>query len=142
MTHTVDLKTPISYAHKGEMVEGSFVELSAPNFKQIEHFLPVKQAFISAVTSISSDSVKSDKDQSDEIKVTGSQVLALMMQSSTDMTKVYLHCVELFKSGAAMIDGEQKLTQPLIDAMPLDDFDNLVGEYIANFIAASLMDGV
>lgn len=145
MTVTVDLSKPLSYAHKGNMQEGTFVELKAPTFKQLENFLPVKQAFISAVTSIDSSKTMEDDnaaDKEEDVKITGAQALAVMMQSSCDMTKIYLYCAELFKSGAALLDGEQKLTVSLIEAMDLADFDKLVGDYIANFIATSLMDGM
>lgn len=146
MTVTVDLSKPLSYAHKGDKIEATFIELIAPNFKQLENFLPVKQAFISAVTSIDASNVDTKKDEekkdAGEEKITGAQALAVMMQSSCDMTKIYLYCAELFKSGAALLDGEQKLTAPLIDAMELADFDKLVGAYVANFIATSLMDGM
>ena len=144
-TVAVDLSKPLSYARKGNTEEGSFVELIAPTYKQLENFLPVKQAFISAVTSIDDSKVKEkeeDKEDKDKEVITGAQALAVMMQSSCDMVKIYLYCAELFKSGAALLDGEQKLTVKLIEDMDLADFDKLVGEYVANFIAISLMDGI
>lgn len=140
----VSLSTPISYAYKGEMQEADFIELIAPNFKQIEHFMPVEQAFVAAVTDLSnintSDSVESIEDEDN--KITGSQALVIMMRSSCDMNVIILHCAELFKSGAALLGGEQKITAPILDAMPMDDIKKLVGEYIANFIAISLLNGI
>ena len=144
MSYIVELSNPISYANKGEMQESTFVELIAPNFKQLDNFIPVKQAFISAVTDLSevTGSAQSESNNDEDEKITGPQIIAVMMRSSCDMTKVYLHCKELFRSGAALLDGEQKMTVPIIEAMPLRDFEKLVGEYIANFIAASLIDGM
>jgi len=143
MKVTVDLSKPISYAHKGNMEEGTFVELTAPNFKQLKDFLPIKQAFISAVTSIDASKATNDTtDNESDVKITGGQAIAVMMQSSCDMTKIYLFCAELFKAGAALLDGEQKLTAKLIEEMELADFEKIAGEYIANFIASSLMDGM
>lgn len=137
----VDLIKPISYAYKGDQKEGTFVELIAPNYKQLENFLPVKQAFISAVTSIDASKENVDAAKDKEAELTGEQALTIMMMSSCDIAKVYLYCEELFKSGAALLEGEQKLTKPLIESMDLEDFEKLVGEYISNFIAASLLDG-
>ena len=142
----VDLSKPLSYAGpKGDMVEATFIQLKAPTYKQLENFLPVKQAFMSAVTSIDASKIDVagvDTDKDKEVKFTGAEALTVMMQSSCDMTKIYLYCSALFKSGAALLDGEQKLTTPLMESMELKDFDKLVGDYIANFIAASLMDGM
>lgn len=144
MSHNVKLNTPIKYAYGGEKQESTFVELIAPNFKQIEHFLPIKQAFLGAVSEVNTGKDREEDNDTidDDNTITGEQVLTLMMQSSQDMKKVYLHCVELFKSGTALIGGEAKCTINLIETMPLSDFDKLVGEYIANFIATSLLDGI
>ena len=151
MSHTVELSQPISYAHKGEMQEADFVELIAPNYKQLENFIPVKQAFLAAVTSTANNASEEEKakakaktgeEKAKKEEITGNEVMMIMMQSKCDMTKIYLYCAELFKSGAALVGGEQKLTAPIIEAMPLNDFDKLVGGYIANFIATSLTDGM
>ena len=147
MSHIVELSQPISYAHKGDMQDADFVELIAPNYKQLENFIPVKQAFLAAVTSSANNASAEEVEKAGEEKakkeeITGNEVMMIMMQSTCDMTKIYLYCAELFKAGAALVGGEQKLTAPMIEAMPLSDFDKLVGEYIANFIATSLMDGM
>ena len=73
--------------------------------------------------------------------MTGAQCIQVLYRSSVDVTKVFLYAEQLFKSGVALIDGETKLTTPLMEKMSLQDFEGLVGAYIANFIVPSLMDG-
>lgn len=138
-----ELRTPFGYSHKGEMTDASFISLQPPTFRQLEHLTPIKQAFTSAISEVTKDidtGQQNDDGESGDIK--GADVLQLMYRWSGDMTKVFLHAEQLFKSGAALVDGESKLTTPLMEKMNPSDFEGLVGDYIANFIAPSLMDGV
>lgn len=136
-----ELKHLLEYSTKdGEMAKAQFITLSAPSFKQLSHVAPIKQAFMAALTEIASGDA--DKDAEAEDTVTAAQVMSVLYCWSGDMTKILLHAAELFKSGAALVEGEAKLTQPLLDKIHYDDFDGLVGAYIANFIAPSLMDGL
>ena len=141
------LKSPFSYARKGENVEAEFITLTAPNFKQLPLSAPIKQAFMTAITEVhdSADSTTAtetpEKADDDDSGLTAGGVLQVLYRSSCDMVKILLHAEQLFKSGTALVDGEVKLTTPLMEKMQGDDFERLLGAYVANFIAPSLMDG-
>lgn len=140
-----ELKQPFKYAVKEDMQEASFVTLIAPTYKQMSDMIPIKQAFTAAITEISDGSTKNEAATRDEgedhSEITGGDVMPIMLSWSGDMVKVMLHSAELFKAGAALVDGESRLTAPLLDKMALEDVEGLVGAYIANFIAQSLMNG-
>ncbi len=131
------LKKPIEYAYEGATVNGSFITLYAPTRKQMEQCVFLKQTFFQAAKSIETDG-KAEKDESAEIK--GQDVISLLYSSYCDMNKVLLSGIALFRSGAAKIEGVKDLTGPMIDQMSQDDLENSIGEYIANFIIASLMN--
>ena len=38
-----------------------------------------------------------------------------------------------------MIDGEVKVTKPILDEMSNDDLEGMLGEYLANFILRSVL---
>ena len=143
--HIYELKHPFKYASKGEQVDANFITVFSPNFKQIDKVAPIKQAFTIAIDELNSDDVKIEEDKKEGEKesdgITPTMVLQLLYRANADVTKVFLHARELFKSGAALIDGESSLTIPLMDKMSLDDFEGVLGVYIANFIVPSLMDG-
>jgi hypothetical protein len=137
-----ELKDPFKYAYKGDKPEAIFITISAPTFKQMERMTPIKQAFTAAISEIKdSVAVEAEAQEASQDSVTGQQVMQLMYNWSGDMAKVFVHAQELFKSGVALIDGETRLTTPLMQEMTMTDFEGLVGDYIANFIAPSLMDG-
>jgi hypothetical protein len=60
-------------------------------------------------------------------------VSAIYGSNSIDANVVWEQAKALFKEGVALVDGEQKLTAPMIDKMSPDDFEKLTGEYVANF---------
>jgi len=139
---TYELKDSLEYASKGEKQPATFIEIVAPSFKQMGSFTPIKQALTAALSEVTEGLDVNPVDDKDPEPITGPQVMQLMHRGSGDMTKVMLHAQQLFKSGVALIDGEEKLTIPLMDSMSLRDFEGLLGEYVANFIVPSLMDGM
>jgi hypothetical protein len=138
-----ELKTPFGYAYKGDTEQASFITLQAPTYKSLAHVSPIKQAFTAAIAEVSEGVEQSDAEANadDSSDITGAAVLQLMYRWSGDMYKIHLYAAELFKSGAALIDGETALKAASLDKMSSDDFEGLVGDYIANFIAPSLMAG-
>lgn len=133
---TFQLKKYIPYAYEGEEIDGKFIILYSPTRKQMEQCVFLKQAFFKAAKSIESDG-KQEKGESTEIK--GQDIMSLLYSSDVDMHKVILSGIALLKSGVAKIEGVKDMTSPMIDKMGQDDLENIIGEYIANFIVASLM---
>ena len=145
---TYDLKKPFQYARGGDFVEASFITLRAPSYPQMAHFVPLKQAFSAAIRDMSRGQAeaieKAQAEPKDEAKteaLDGGTVLSVLYQGEGDVFKAFLHAQELFRSGAALVDGETKITKPVIEAMDPADFEALVGEYLAAFVAPSLMGG-
>ncbi len=54
------------------------------------------------------------------------------------ITKARMAAKELFKD-VCFVDGEKKMTSVLIDSLSIDDFNLMVGSYLKNFIAASIL---
>lgn len=152
MSETIyNLKDPFEYSHKGDMVKANFVTLVGPNYKQMEHVIPIKQSFMNAVKNISSDidedtlkeakEKAQEKEDNDSFEVTGPEVMQMLYGSSEKVFNLFLHAEQLWKSGAGLIDGETNFTIPLIQKLSPRDAEGLLGTYISVFIAPSLTDG-
>lgn len=137
-----ELKQPFEYSYKGEMREAEFITLLAPTFRNIDNVTPMKQAFMRSITEISEKVDSSSAEESNEDKtISGQEVMQVMYSGSGDMVPVMLHAEQLFtRGGAALIDGETKMTKPLMEKVSTYDFESMVGEYVANFIAASILN--
>lgn len=138
-----ELTTPIKYHSGGEEVEGTFITLTAPSYKQMDKCIPLKQAFFRAAASIN-DSVEEANVEpnapAEAAGMTPEGLIALFYQSEEDMVKVFLYGVELFKSsGVALVDGSVSMKQLLIEKMSQDDLENMLGRYMINFILASVL---
>lgn len=140
-----ELKTPFSYAYKGDTHEASFIELKEPTRKDLQNFTPIQQAFTKAVKSIQDETdpevLEESKDkeiESEEVSEDASHsAMFVLHQSDEDMVKVGLYAAQLFKNGGALIDGDTPLTIPLQEKMSMKDWNGLLGTYIVNFIAPS-----
>ena len=138
---TYELTKPFEYAYKGDTPEAGFITLAAPTFKQMKHLTPIKQAFMSAINEISkSDVSEAGKADDADDEITASGAMQVLYMWSGNLVGIQTEAQEMFKH-IALIDGETKLTTPLMEKMAPEDFDGLLGTYIANFIAPSLMDG-
>lgn len=140
-----ELKKPFDYAYKGENQSASFITLFEPTFKQLTHITPIKQAFSAAMAQLSARDVEKTADETvdddDNGEPTAAMMLAVLYQWDGNLSGVFIHAQELFKTGAALVEGETKLTIPLMEKMSTTDFEQMVGEYIAAFLAPSLMNG-
>lgn len=132
------LETPLTYAKAGLQVEGSFIALAAPTSKNMTECAFLKQAFFRSLPKTKPEDREELSSETPEI--TGEGVITLItMSKDVDLSGVLLTAKELFTSGVAMVDGEVKLTKPLLDAMSQDDLEAMTGEYMANFILASAL---
>jgi hypothetical protein len=132
---TYKLQNTIQYARAGEMQNGEFIQLSAPTSKNIVECAFLKQAFYRALPK----DVEEEPDAKPS-EINGEGVMTLLMMSNdVELSKILLSARDLFTSGVAMLDGEQKLTKPLIDLMAQEDLEAMTGEYLANFLLASVL---
>ncbi len=138
-----ELTKPIKYHAGGEEVEGAFITLTAPAYKQMDKCVPLKQAFYRAAAGIADDSeetVSETNASADDPAMTSEGLMSLFYQSDENMLQIILYGVELFKSrGIAQLDGSVSMTQPIIEQMSQDDLERMLGQYMVNFILASAL---
>ena len=136
-----NLESPFKYAFKGDTRTASFITLLPPTMKQQKYAASLKQSIMRAarsdVAESTSKAVEKDTEDTTEAEITAELVLALIFGSvGMDVNVIFGQAKDLFTHGAALVDGEEKLTIGLIDKMSVDDFQNLTGDYIANFTLA------
>lgn len=136
-----ELSKPLSYAHKGEQKETEFITLYEPSYENMENCVWLKQAFLKAATAIADSQTADESSEASASDLTGDNIIAMFYQSDEDMFKVILHGVELLKmKGIALLGGQEKLTTPLISKISNIDIENMIGDYMVNFILASVLD--
>lgn len=135
-----DLNCEVKYAHNGEETIAKFIELSPPTFKQLDRCAPLKQAFFRAVSQTRDMATTEGETETDIEDMEPENIAQLIYTSDEDATKFLLHGVELLKSGIAKVEGTEKVTQPIIDQLSLDEIEKLIGTYMLNFILASVLN--
>lgn len=137
-----NLTTGFEYAFKGDNVTAVFIKIIPPTSKTIKHCSVIKQLFYRAATSIKNpenaakevEEKDSEKDSDDE-----SYYDIFYISESVDIELVLDSFRKLFKTGVLLLDGETKLTDPLLDKISLPDFEKLASIYLGNYIAASML---
>lgn len=149
----VILKHPFSYHAKKEgggtePAEAKLITIKAFSMKQMDKALPVKEIVMRSFSkmgkeaNLSADDVeeakekgkeKSEADTIDDAK--GMMSVISMYCEEGDLLKLHIHMKKLLTCGVANIDGDgATLNGSSIESMNPDDFDQLCGEYIGNFI--------
>ena len=130
----VTLSEPLKYAYEGELVEGTFIQLNPPTSRNMTECAFQKQAFYRSIPK----NVEAPDENASDDPVTGEMIMQLILMSDTvDLGPVLISGRELLTSGVALVEGETKLTKPLMNDISQNDLEKLVGEYMANFILAS-----
>ena len=144
---TVTLDNPFTYSYRGDSREAEFITIHPPTMRQHKQAAALKQSIIQmsvkAATGADSteeeegEAVDDPKSEDDEGFNAEEIILTLYASEHVDINVVFQQAEDLLLcQGIAMIDGEQKLNGPLMQKMTPDDFEKLVGEYIANFTTA------
>ena len=136
-----ELIRPIKYTPKnaGEEVEAQFVTLLEPSVKQMSACSTLKQAFMRVIAKEAGDSNDgATPAEESTISMHQSIINALYASPEADITAVLLSAKELFRD-VGLIDGEKKLTVPMLDSMCIEDIEVMTGKYMENFILASVL---
>lgn len=133
-----ELTKPLEYALKGDLQTASFIELRAPTSRNMTECAALKQAFCRALPD-TENATDSDREGKEVSEITGQDIMGLILRSKdVELITVLLHARKLF-SNVGFIDGEVRLNNLLMDDIDPDDFENMVGEYLARFTLASML---
>lgn len=134
---------PFDYTPRnaGDMVQAQFITLKEPSVKQLTACSTLKQAFmrvIAAQSANSDDAEAVNKDKDADTGAMEDNIINALYASDEDISKLFLTARELFRE-VALVDGEKKVTLPMLDAMGIEDIEKMTGKYMANFILASVL---
>ncbi len=133
------LTTAFQYSKEGEQINAQFIRLQAPTSKCMRECSALKQAFFRAMGD-QKDAVSARGENVDiEIEIKGEDILSMIsMSKAVDLPDLMDTAKQLFlMPDIALIDGEHKFKNTLAERMSVDDFQNMFGEYMVNFILAS-----
>lgn len=133
------------------MAEAQFIEMNAPSGRHARQVASLRQAIIKSIVEENAKEVeaangvvtpapepKETTGDEDQTTSDGMDVINMMARSSVDLASVYKVARELFVlKGILKVDGDIQMTQTLLDNLTAQDFETLVGAYIANFTLPS-----
>lgn len=132
---TYDLKTPFEYHGNGENRTASVIILSAPSNKQRKPAAKLKQFFFQAINGLQGDEKADAEAKASDPK--GSDIVALLMMSNVDANDVHEAFKGIITGGCAMVEGATSLTDSLYDKLSFEDTEEMLGDYLVNFLIPS-----
>lgn len=139
------LQVNISIHKNGEKQFANKIKLLAPSSAQRTNRCIIKQAFMNAGKKSgggdSSGSSQTQTSDDQDIEITNAEQVAGMLYSNLDyneISRVMEAFIDLLTSGCG-IALEERLTTFHIDQIDSEDLDNMLGEYIVNFLIPSWM---
>lgn len=137
-----ELIKPFKYTPKnsGDETEAQFITLKEPSVKQLAACSTLKQAFVRVVAA-EQEKDGGDVDTSSDTDKGRMEdnIINALYASDEDISKLFLTAKELFRD-VSLVDGEKKLTVPMLDLMGIEDIEKMTGKYMANFILASVLE--
>lgn len=131
------LLVPFEYALRGQLTRAQFVLLRAPSSKQYRECAALKQAFFRAVPR---EVQKETGPGEQSAEITASDVVSIIAASRDVSYEEVLDAARrLLTSGVAQVDGETKLTVPMLDNVGLEDLELMMGQYLVSFTLASTL---
>jgi hypothetical protein len=157
--YVVTLNQPkLNYTKEGDahVHEALNIVLYAPHVRSLKAVMPLKQDFTRAIMSTTTnvdkekmaelmDQVREERaskgESSKGVELDAQSIIAMLAGSLTlDMTEFYERFQKALKDPEiAKIDGEVTINDSFLHKLRLDTLEKLAGEYLANFIAPSVI---
>lgn len=145
------LSQPVEYADQGEQVEGEVLVCTAPKGKHRKDVTKLKQMFFRSMPGIEeiSDSQKEaaearkSETEGDDFDINGEEVLFVIMQSTRVEYDEFIELGrKLIANGLCKVDGVKEANSVILDRLPVEELEKLIGEYVAFFIMKSAMKSI
>ena len=144
---------PIKYGNKeGLEQEGSVLKIIAPSPNDIEYISNLKQEVmisqLDAMLKISKLDIKENRKEKillDETELDKAKQIIILLIAGRAKMMVCYNCLELLLRGgtkekpACLIEDSVKLTNPIWNQISIQDKENILGLYLANFIIPFLI---
>lgn len=138
-----ELKTKFEYAYKGNQQEAQFITFKAPTLKNRESCAKIRQIFTKVFMEGAEKYRNSQRQEpaaeTKEADLTGQDYIHALYASDQSAPEVLDLFVNILKSDRALIDGETRFTDSLLEKLSIEEIEEMTGEYVSNFILASLL---
>ena len=136
-TFTFELEEPVEYSHGGDLVEGSSITFYAPKPNQRKKTTKLKQAFFRALPT-DPNQANENQEKDEDFEIGGAEILFLIAHSKeADYPSFIETGRSLVCDKVGKVDDTEFFTTVVADKLDIDTLENIIGEYVANFIVRS-----
>lgn len=141
-TFTFELSEPIEYSAQGELRDGKSITFYAPKPSQRKRVMKLKQAFFQSLPKATGTEAPREKQtNTEDPEIDGDAVLLIIAQSDTDYAE-FIETGRFVLCDNGKIEDAVSLTSVTLDKVSMDDMEQMVGQYVANFIVKSALSSL
>jgi hypothetical protein len=141
------LNDPVEYHNKGQSELLNKVVMTAPTAAMVKYTAPLKQIFMECftdqITALKDLPVSEIEKAREEAKKDNndfdSNGVSMVLSRTKEPEKLHQAFKELCCAGVIKTPNGEKIALHTLDKFLLDDYERLLGEYLANFILGSMM---
>lgn len=135
------LQSPVKVARAGEEELIFNLTLKSPTAKHRSHLIRLKQGFLKAAVSAQRNNVIGNAEnktvEPEDQEITGDAIMALLYISDIDLAALEEEFRTLLLAGICEVLEGVNLNPYTAEQLSLQDFEGIMGAYMANFIISS-----
>lgn len=134
------LKQPFKYHCSGQELTAKSIKLIGPAPKHRRECQHIKSGFME-LAQRQAERPKTDQTKDKEEDELTSKDYYRMFLMAGDAINNYMRSFEkILISGGGIVDGKEPITKNIVENISVEDFENLFGRYLKDFLISSLMN--
>lgn len=139
------LSSAVPYASHGEQVFSFNIKLKAPLGRHRAHLIRLKQGFMRSVLAAQknaperAENIAENNVEAEPYVISGADIIKLFYGSDIDLVKLQDEFRLLLAANIGEIAEGIPLNAYMIDQISQEDFEGIMGDYMAAFIVSSLI---
>lgn len=132
------LNQPLEYHSGGAVVEAKTLLCVAPSMNQLNQTAKLKQGFFKALKNAQQSRNQAQETQAPaDVDLNADMVMGILYMGDIDLVDYFNDFKSLLINGVCKIDGLVDLSAHNLNKMAISDLEQLLGQYIANFLIPS-----
>ena len=132
------LKNIFKYHSGGTEVVAKSVKLIAPSPNHRKECQHIKSGFVKITQEISKN-VEKNEGKSEDLEISGKEIYQLFLMSGDEINEYMDSFETILVSGGGLVDAKEPITKHIAQNISVEDFENLFGRYLKDFLLSSLM---
>ena len=133
------LKHSFKYHSGGSEVDAKSIKLIGPSPTHRSQCQHIKSGFMKLTQEISKNAPKEAKGRKKEVEISGEEIYQLFLLAGDEINNYMDSFEKILANGGGLVDSKEPITHHICESISVEDFENLFGRYLKDFLLLSLI---